>query len=114
MFTTNTSELATKLNNRELFIFMHYQMDVKDIKCPLQWWDKHESVFLVGFCVKQILRIIEFQIEMNKVFSLIKVLNSLKRCLQSKNLDKMIFVNKNWLIDPNIGCKSRSSLVELI
>jgi hypothetical protein len=36
MITTNTSELATKLNNRELFIFMHYQMDVKDIKCPLQ------------------------------------------------------------------------------
>jgi hypothetical protein len=32
----NTSEPATKLINKKLLIFMHYQMDVKDIKCPLQ------------------------------------------------------------------------------
>jgi hypothetical protein len=29
-------------------------------------------------------------------------------------LDKLIFVNKNWFNDPRIGCKSLSSLVELI
>jgi hypothetical protein len=69
--------------------------------------------FLLVFSIKQILRIIEFQIEMNKVFSLIRIFTSLRRCLQSKNLDKMIFVNKNWFNDPKIGCKSRSSLVEL-
>jgi hypothetical protein len=40
------------LNNKEFFIFMHYQMDVKDIKCPLQWWEKHESTFPIRFCVK--------------------------------------------------------------
>jgi len=22
-------------------------MDVKDIKCPLQWWEKHENMFLI-------------------------------------------------------------------
>jgi hypothetical protein len=31
----STSELATKLINKELLIFMCYQVDVKDIKCPL-------------------------------------------------------------------------------
>ncbi len=33
--TTNTIEPTMKLMNRELLIFKHYQMDVKDIKCPL-------------------------------------------------------------------------------
>jgi hypothetical protein len=33
--TTNTSEPTTELVNRELLIFKHYQVDVKDIKCPL-------------------------------------------------------------------------------
>jgi hypothetical protein len=58
------------------------------------------------FVLKQILRIIESQIEMNKVFSLIRILTSFRRCLQSNFLDQMIFVNKNWHNDPMIGCKS--------
>jgi hypothetical protein len=33
--TASTSELAMKLVNKELLIFKHYQVDVKDIKCPL-------------------------------------------------------------------------------
>jgi hypothetical protein len=33
--TTSTSYPTTKLVNRELLIFKHYQMDVEDIKCPL-------------------------------------------------------------------------------
>ncbi len=82
MIAVNTSELTKKLNNRKLFIFTYYQMDVKDIKCPLQWWEKHESMFHIGFFVKQILRIIESQIEINNVFSLIIILTSLRRCLQ--------------------------------
>ncbi len=31
-----------------------------------------------------------------------------------KNLDKLIFVNKNWSNDPKIGCKALSCLVNLI
>jgi len=31
----NTSEPTTKLVNRKLLIFKRYQLDVKDIKCPL-------------------------------------------------------------------------------
>jgi hypothetical protein len=46
----NTSELAEKLVKRELLVFKRYQLDVKDIKCPLQWWHKHEAMFpIVGF-----------------------------------------------------------------
>jgi hypothetical protein len=30
------------------------------------------------------------------------------------NLKKLIFVNKNWLNDPRIGCKSLFNLVEII
>jgi hypothetical protein len=33
--TTNTSEPTTKLVNKELLIFRHYQVDVKDVKCSL-------------------------------------------------------------------------------
>jgi len=51
--TTNISELVTNLVNRKLLVFRHYQVDFKDIKCPLQWWEKHESMFLtIGFCVR--------------------------------------------------------------
>jgi hypothetical protein len=34
--TTNTSEPLMELINKELLIFKCYQMDVKNIKCPLQ------------------------------------------------------------------------------
>jgi hypothetical protein len=51
--TIHTNEPTTKLINKELLIFKHYQVDVKTIKCPLQWWEKHESTCpTVGFCVR--------------------------------------------------------------
>jgi hypothetical protein len=33
--TTNTSEPTMELVNKKLLIFKCYQVDVKDIKCPL-------------------------------------------------------------------------------
>jgi hypothetical protein len=36
------------------------------------------------------------------------------RCLQTENLEKLIFVNKNWPYDPRIGCKFPSNLVEFL
>jgi hypothetical protein len=38
------NELTTKLVDKKLLIFKCYQVDVKDIKCPLQWWEKHKHV----------------------------------------------------------------------
>jgi hypothetical protein len=91
------SEPTPELVNIEHLIFRHYQVDVKDIKCRLQWWEKHDNMFFtVGFCVRQILGIVGSQIETNKLFSLVGILANLRRCcLQSENLDKLIFVNKN-------------------
>ncbi len=44
-------------------------MDVKDIKHPLQWWQKHESMFpTIFFCASQILGIVGFQIETKEYF----------------------------------------------
>jgi hypothetical protein len=53
--TTNTSEPTKELVNMELLIFKQYQVDVKEIKCHLQWWQKHESMFpTMGFLIRQI------------------------------------------------------------
>jgi hypothetical protein len=35
--TASTSEPAKELVKRELLVFRRYQLDVKNIKCPLQW-----------------------------------------------------------------------------
>jgi hypothetical protein len=46
-----------ELVNREFLIFRHYQVDVKDTKRPLQWWEKHESMFpTIVFCASQIFK----------------------------------------------------------
>jgi hypothetical protein len=49
--TSSTNEpTKSSLITRELLIFKQYQVDVKDIKCPFQWWEKHETMFhIVGF-----------------------------------------------------------------
>jgi hypothetical protein len=41
----STSESVEELVKREFLIFRRYQLDVKDIKCPLQWWQKHDTMF---------------------------------------------------------------------
>jgi hypothetical protein len=94
---TNTSEPTTELVNRELMIFRHYKLNVEDIRCPLHWWEKHGNMFpIVGFCVRQILGIIGSQIEIEIIFSLPRILTSIRKChLQLENLDKLIFVSKN-------------------
>jgi hypothetical protein len=34
-----------ELTNKRFLIFKCYQMDVKNIKCPLQCWEKYENIF---------------------------------------------------------------------
>ncbi len=41
--TPSTNELATKLVTKELLIFKCYQVDLKEIKCSLQWWGKQKT-----------------------------------------------------------------------
>jgi hypothetical protein len=77
---------------------------------------KHESMFpTIDFYARKFLRIVGSQIETERIFSLTSILSSLRRChLQLENLDKLIFVNKNWPNDSRIGCKSPFSLVDFI
>ncbi len=46
---------------------------------------------------------------------MVGILTNLKRCrLQTKYLEKLIFVNKNWPNDSRIGCKPPSNLLEFL
>jgi hypothetical protein len=70
---------------------------------------------IVGFLAQHILGIVRSQIEIEMIFSLATILINLRRCrLQTVNLNKLIFVNKNWLNDLRIGCKSPSNLLEFL
>jgi hypothetical protein len=54
-----------------MLIFKWYQVHSKEIKCPLQWWAKHEAMFsIIVFLVRQILGIVESQIEIERIISL--------------------------------------------
>jgi hypothetical protein len=46
---------------------------------------------------------------------LVGILSNLKKCCsESDNLDKLIFVSKNWFNNPRVGCSSPFCLVKLI
>ncbi len=42
--TVSAFKLVIELINREVLMFKHFQVDVKEINCPFQWWEKHESM----------------------------------------------------------------------
>jgi len=42
-------------------------VNAKNIKCLLEWWKKHETMIpTFGFLTRKLLRIISFQIEIEK------------------------------------------------
>jgi len=96
--TSNNIKIAKEIITMELLDFKRFHVNVKDIKNLLQWWEKHEFKFYtVGFLQNKILGIVSSQIEIENIFSLARILTSLKRCkLQIENLDKLIFVSQNW------------------
>jgi hypothetical protein len=50
-----TKEIVT----RELLEFKRFHVNLKEIKNPFQWWEKHESRFpIVAFLARQILGIV--------------------------------------------------------
>jgi hypothetical protein len=68
----NINQLAKELVNRKLLIFYIYYVNAKDIKCPLEWWRKHETMFpTIDFVSKQMLGNVSSQIETNKKNSLL-------------------------------------------
>ncbi len=100
----------------KLLMFKRFQMVVKDIKCCLEWWAKHEFLFpTVAFLARQILDIVGSWIEIERIISLVGILTNLRWChLQLNISDKIIFVINNWPSDPRVCCSSPSSLIKLI
>jgi hypothetical protein len=96
--TISYNEPMRELINKEFLFFKHYHLDSKEIKCPLAWWEKHESLLpRVGFLARQIIDIPRSQIEIEHIFSLAGILSNLRRyCLQCDNLEKLIFISENW------------------
>jgi hypothetical protein len=67
-----------------------------------------------GFLAQQILGVVGIQIETKWIFSLAGILINFKRChLQTKNIKKLIFVNKKFN-DPKIRCIFPSNFVEFL
>ncbi len=53
--TPSTNEPTTKLKTKKIV-----DLDSRVIKCPFQWWRKHEAMFsTIDFLTRQILKIIE-------------------------------------------------------
>jgi hypothetical protein len=74
-------EPIKKLVNRELLILRIFQINAKEIKNPLQWRQKHESIFpIVSFFAWQILGIVGSQIETKILFSLINMFTNHRKC----------------------------------
>jgi hypothetical protein len=79
--TTWSIKLTKKFVKKQLLVFWHYLVDVKEIKCPFQWWEKHETMFpTIQFLICQILGIVGSQIETKRIFSLVGILINLGRC----------------------------------
>jgi len=69
----NNIETTNEIVKRELLDFIRFHVDVKDIKNPLEWWEKLEFRFSIVDLAKQILRIVASQIETNTFFLLLKL-----------------------------------------
>jgi hypothetical protein len=110
-----TNEPTKEVVNKELLCLKGFKVGVKDIKCLLEWWAKHESLFpnVVFLFIKFVaLLVLKYKIE--RKFSLFGIITNLKGChLESNNLDKIIFVSKNWPSDHRVDYSS-ISLIELI
>jgi hypothetical protein len=53
----------------------------REIKCLFQWWEKCEYIFcMVGFLACQILGIVGSQIEIERIFSLVRIFINLRKC----------------------------------
>jgi hypothetical protein len=70
-------ELVTK----RLLICKHRQVNSKEIKCPFQWWGKHEAMYsTINVLGSQIPSILGLQIKIERIFSLTYTLMNLRIC----------------------------------
>jgi hypothetical protein len=108
LFHTATTNVGTIKNlvSRKLVEFCSYFVDAKNCKCALFWWQKEQFFFPTIVTITQhILGIPTNQIETKHIFSIATILTTCCKChLQIDNMDKLVFVNRNWPYDLGIGC----------
>jgi hypothetical protein len=82
---------------KELVKICHYHVDVENCKCTLFWWCKEKTKFPTIFILAQyIISIPTNQIKIMDMLFIVGILIALHRChVQTNNMDKLIFVNKN-------------------
>jgi len=80
---------------REFDAFPCHHVNVKNYKCALFWWHIYEQRWpLVGSLAQQIIGIPISQIETERIFSIVGILITPKKCqLQTNNLDQ----SKGWV-----------------
>jgi hypothetical protein len=95
--TSSSTKIRKEIITKELLDFKRFHVDLKEIKNPFQWCEKHESRFpIVAFLARQILGILGSQIEIKHILPFAGILTNHKRYhLQSKNLEKFSFVNQH-------------------
>jgi hypothetical protein len=79
--TIRSTKPAKECVKKELLVYQRYQVDVKEIKCSLPWWEKHKAMFpTIGFFAHQILGMAGSQIKIERIFSLVGIFTNLRRC----------------------------------
>ncbi len=79
----SVEESSQTLVTAELSLLKKFYVSSSACANPLTWWHMHEGQFPnVGFLAKHILGILDSQIEIGQVFSLVGVLTTLRCCLQ--------------------------------
>jgi hypothetical protein len=65
-----TNKPTKDVVNKELLMFRKFQVNVKDIECPLKWWARHEYLIpIVAFPTHHILGMVDSQIKIKRIFS---------------------------------------------
>jgi len=92
---TFTEEIAMGLIRVELLFFRRTIMPI-DPFSPFIWWAKHEQQFPnLAYLTRQVMGIVGSQIEIERIFNMVGVITSLKRCqLGIEILDKLFLIMK--------------------
>jgi hypothetical protein len=70
--------MALSIVKEQLTRFRTKKVNEEECKDPLAWWRTHMVHFsYVGFVTQQILRIVEFQIEVEKLFNITSICTNL-------------------------------------
>jgi hypothetical protein len=89
----------------ELVGYCWYPIDVENCKWALSWWCKKKNKFPTNaLIIRHILGIPTNQIEIERIFLIAVILTTLCWCyFQIDNMDKFIFIHKNWPPNPWVG-----------